>query len=84
MDNTIIENESELAISINKNKECNTYNEDSHDIKSSVYKEAESVTNEETVSNDKYDDLGSDPISKEERFVKSRKNVEANQYKLVF
>ena len=84
VDNTIIENESELAISINKNKECNTYNEDSHDIKSSVYKEAESVTNEATVSNDKYDDLGSDPISKEERFVKSRKNVEANQYKLVF
>ena len=84
MDNNIIENESELAIGINKNKQCNTYIEDSHDIISSVYKEAESVTDEATVSNDKYDDLGSDPISKEKRLVKSRKNVKANQYKPVF
>ena len=65
MDNTTIEKESELATSIHKINQCNTYNEDSHDIKSSMYKEVESIIDEATVSNNKYDDLGSDPISKE-------------------
>merc|ERR1711957_1095326 len=70
--------ESELV-----NKEPSN-NEDSHDIKSSVYKETESVTDEAKVSNGKYDDLDSDPISKEESSIKSRKGDEANQDKTVF
>merc|ERR1712238_77386 len=70
--------ESELV-----NKEPSN-NEDSHDIKPSVYKKAESVTDEAKVSNGKYDDLDSAPISKEESSIKSRKGDEANQDKTVF
>ena len=53
VDNTTVENESELVSSTHKINKCNFFNEDSHEYQSSVYKEAESVTDETTISNDK-------------------------------
>ena len=59
-------------------------NEDINDIKSRAYNEVKSVIDEVNVSNDKYDDLDSDPIFKDERYIKSKKGDEGNQNKTVF
>ena len=59
-------------------------NKNSNDIKSNTCKEAESVTDKAKVSNDKYNDLDSDPIFKEESSIKSIKGDEANQDKTLF
>ena len=65
------------------NKEQSS-NKVSNDIKPSEYKETESVTYETNVSNNKYDEFGSENIFKEESYIKSSTVDENNQYTNAF